>query len=446
MERKKPSLIVAFVLLLSLLPATIASAEEAQHKIEIAVNKANVRSEPSMSASLVGQAERGRQYTVLKEKYDWYQIQLADGTNGWVASYIVKKAGTSLEADKQGIVKSTSTNKLATVLADDLNVRNEPSLSASVIGKLHIGDQIPVEKVENDWVHIRYKGQPAWVNRQFVRMVSNETKQIVNKSEAAADGFAVILYNGTNLRSDASTSASIVTRGSQGERYPIHARVGDWYKISLASGQQAYVASWVVSVNGEAASESSSAEPTVNRTPGLQGKTIILDPGHGGIDAGTTGIQGTFEKFITLKTADRLYHKLRQAGANVILTRSDDQYVSLPSRVATARYHRADAFISLHYDSTHQIGANGFTTYYYHNNHKQLAKNVNGKLEQSLPMKNRGVRRGDYYVLRENSQPAILLELGYLSNPQEATAVVTNPYQELITNGVYNGLSSYFNN
>lgn len=61
-------------------------------------------------------------------------------------------------------------------------------------------------------------------------------------------------------------------------------------------------------------------------------------------------------------------------------------------------------------------------------------------------MKNRGVRHGDYYVLRENSQPAILLELGYLSNPREASAVVTSPYQELITNGVYNGLSSYFNN
>ncbi|KMY54862.1 hypothetical protein AC623_13725 [Bacillus sp. FJAT-27231] len=445
MERKILSLIVAFALLLSLLPTVMVSAEGTHHTIEIAVNKANVRSEPSMSASLVGQAERGKQYTVLKEKYDWYQIQLANGTKGWVAGYIVKKARASFQRDEQGQVKSISTNRSATVLADDLNVRNEPSLSADVIGKLHIGDQVPVEKVQNDWVHIRYKGQAAWVSRQFVRVASNDQEQAASKNEAAADGFAVILYDGTNLRSDASTSSSIVARGSQGERYPIHARVGDWYKISLSSGQQAFVASWVVSVNGEAGSESSSSEPTANHTPGLRGKTIILDPGHGGVDAGTTGMQGTFEKFITLKTADRLYNKLRQAGANVILTRSDDQYVSLPSRVAIARYHHADAFISLHYDSTHQVGANGFTTYYYHNNHKQLAKNVNDKLEQSLPMKNRGVRRGDYYVLRENSQPAILLELGYLSNPQEATAVVTNPYQELITNGVYNGLSSYFN-
>ncbi|RJS59795.1 N-acetylmuramoyl-L-alanine amidase [Bacillus sp. PK3_68] len=444
MERKTVSLIMAFVLLLSLLPAATTFAEEAQ-QVEIAVNKANVRSEPSMSASLVGQAERGKKYIVLKEKYDWYQIQLANGTKGWVAGYIVKGASTSVQEDKQGIVKSTTAERSATVLVDDLNVRNEPSLSAGVLGKLHIGEQVPVEKVTNDWVHIHYKGQRAWVSRQFVR-ISNKTKQTADNSEAPADGFAVILYNGTNLRSDASTSASVVARGSQGERYPIQSRVGDWYKISLSSGQKAYVASWVVSVNGKAAVDEPSTEPVDDRTPGLRGKTIILDPGHGGVDAGTTGMHGTFEKFITLKTAERLYHKLRQAGANVILTRSDDQYISLPSRVATARYHRADAFISLHYDSTHHNGANGFTTYYYHNGHKQLAKKVNRNLEQSLPMKNRGVRHGDYYVLRENSQPAILLELGYLSNPREASAVVTSPYQELITNGVYNGLSSYFNN
>lgn len=444
MERKKVSLIMSFVLLLSLLPAATTFAEEVQ-QVEIAVNKANVRSEPSMSASLVGQAERGRQYTVLKEKYDWYQIQLANGKKGWVAGYIVKKAGNSVQRENKEVVKSAATGRSATVLVDGLNIRNEPSLSAGVIGKLHIGDQVPVEKVTSNWVHIYYKGQRAWVSRQFVR-VSSKTTKVAGDNEAPADGFAVILYNGTNLRSDASTSASVVARSSQGERYPIQARVGDWYKISLSSGQKAYVASWVVSVNGEAVSDNSSSDPAPDRTPGLRGKTIILDPGHGGVDAGTTGMHETFEKFITLKTAERLYHKLRQAGANVILTRSDDQYISLPSRVATARYHHADAFISLHYDSTHHDGANGFTTYYYHNAHKQLAKNVNSNLEQSLPMKNRGVRHGDYYVLRENSQPAILLELGYLSNPQEASAVVTSPYQELITNGVYNGLSSYFNN
>lgn len=448
MDRKKISLIAAFVLLLSLLPVTIPSANAAQQQVEIAVNKANVRSEPNMSASLVGQANRGKRYIVLKERYDWYQIQLDNGVKGWVAGYIVNKTDASSERSRAGNeeqAQSAGTGKSATILADGLNVRNEPSLSAGVIGKLHIGDQVPVKKIRNDWVNIRYKGQNAWVSRQFVRL-SSESEQSTSHSETAADGFAVILYNGTNLRSSASTSASVAARGSQGERYPIQARVGDWYKIGLASGQQAFVASWVVSVNGESPSENSSSEPAADRTPGLQGKTIILDPGHGGMDAGTTGMNGTFEKFITLKTADRLYNKLRQAGANVILTRSGDQYISLPSRVATAKYHHADAFISLHYDSTYHSGANGFTTYYYHSRHKQLAKDVNRNLEQNLPIKNRGVRRGDYYVLRENSRPSILLELGYLSNPKEASAVVTSPYQELITNGVYNGLSSYFNN
>ncbi|WP_191991716.1 N-acetylmuramoyl-L-alanine amidase [Bacillus aerolatus] len=443
MERKHVSMIIAFIFFLSLLPAGTTFAEVSQSTVEIAVNKANVRSEPSMSASVVGQAERNSQYQILSEKYDWYQIQLASGEKGWVAGYIVKKADNSSQPAREKAVKSVSAGKTATIIADDLNVRSEPSLSSNVLGKLHIGDQVSASAGKNGWVSIRYKGQDAWVSEQFVRFANETSKQVSSKS--AADGFAVILYDGTNIRSDASTSSSVVARGSQGERYPIHGRVGDWYEISLESGRQAYVASWVVSINKKAFTEEPTARPVANHTPGLQGKTIILDPGHGGIDGGTTGMQGTFEKFITLKTSERLYHKLKQAGANVILTRSDDRYVSLPSRVAAAKYHRADAFISLHYDSTHHIGANGFTTYYYHNYQKQLAKNVNRGLDQILPIKNRGARQGDYYVLRENSQPAILLELGYLSNPQEESIVVTSPYQELVTNGIYNGLNSYFN-
>ncbi|KKB43449.1 N-acetylmuramoyl-L-alanine amidase [Bacillus thermotolerans] len=450
MEKKYITIFVSFLLLFILLPAAAAQAEGTA-TLEVAVDKANLRSEPSTSSSLVGQVQRHAQYEIIGEENDWYQIQLSDGTKGWIAGYLVSVKNGNSPASEPAQVQGSS-GETAAITADNLNVRSEPSLSSTVLGKLHIGDQVTVSSVEGDWVSISYNGQDAWVSKQFVRL--NEKTEQASAAPAPssepAEGMAIILYEGTNLRSGPDTSSSIVAQGSQGERYPIRARSGDWYEISLASGQAAYVASWVVSTNEsaeEAPDESSNVAAASNDSPGLAGKTIVLDPGHGGVDSGTIGAQGTLEKVITLKTAERLYGKLKHAGANVILTRSHDEHVSLPSRTAAARYHGADAFISLHYDSTvEHAGARGFTTYYYHANHRQLANEVNSGLDQQLSARNRGVRHGDYHVIRENSQPAILLELGYLNNPQEEAAIVTTPYQEMVTNGIYYGLQSYFSN
>ncbi|KAB7707412.1 SH3 domain-containing protein [Bacillus aerolatus] len=418
-----------------------SSSNSLSGTIQIAVNKANVRSEPSKTASVIAQADRNEQYQVMKEKYGWYQIQLANGKKGWVAGYIVIKGS----GGTQQAVKGTSSKKTGTITADNLHVRNSPSLSAGIMGKLHIGDQVTVAGTKNDWVNITYKSQDAWVNKQFIRI--NEANKLSN-TQASVDGFAVILHDRTNIRSAAGVSSSVVTKGSQGERYPIIGREGDWYKITLASGRQAYVASWVVSVNGEGnastAPSAQTTQPNASRSTSLQGKTIVLDPGHGGKDPGATSMKGTFEKYLTMQTSQLLYQKLTKAGATVILTRSNDSYVSLPSRVSASNHLKADAFISIHYDSTYHAGANGFTTYYKHGYQETLAKSVNKELTRTLPLKDRGTRQGDYYVIRENSQPAILLELGYLSNPREGSLIVTTPYQESVTNSIYNGLNSYF--
>ncbi|MBM7648998.1 N-acetylmuramoyl-L-alanine amidase [Bacillus ectoiniformans] len=433
MYKKSMFALIIFTLIFSLMPAGLHGAKAAGGTIEISVSNANVRSEPSMDSSVVGKAKRNERYTILDEKYDWYQIQLPNNKKGWVAGYLVKTSSSNSQVDKRE-------SKAATIIADRLNVRNQPSLSADIMGKLHIGEQVTATGNKGDWVRIDFHGHHGWVHEQFIRLGSQNEQEVKNQVTSRSE-HAVLLYNGTNLRSEPSMESSIVARGSQGESYPVVSREGKWLKVSLPDGREAYLASWIVTVNGKAEQQ----KPATNQSAtGLRGKTIVLDPGHGGIDRGTTGAKGTFEKYLTLQTTQLLYQKLKRSGANVILTRNADSYLSLPSRVAVSSLYEADAFISIHYDSHTESSAKGFTTYYYNGKHRKLASNVHNELDRSLPISDRGIRTGDYHVLRENSQPSILLELGYLSNPREEATVISTPYQELVSNGIYNGLNSYF--
>ena len=181
------------------------------------------------------------------------------------------------------------------------------------------------------------------------------------------------------------------------------------------------------------------------RAPGtLNGLTIVVDAGHGGNDRGTTGMQGTDEKLLTLMTAELLSAKLKAAGANVVMTRESDTYISLRKRVAITQQSGADAFISLHYDANPDTSITGFTTYYTHNNQKSLASSINDGLDSTITLRNRGAQPANFLVLRENRQNAVLIELGFLSNPSEERVLTTEMFREQATHGIYQGLLKHF--
>ncbi|EDL62601.1 N-acetylmuramoyl-L-alanine amidase family protein, partial [Bacillus sp. SG-1] len=101
-------------------------------------------------------------------------------------------------------------------------------------------------------------------------------------------------------------------------------------------------------------------------------------------------------------------------------------------------------FISVHYDSIYDSSIKGYTAYYYHSYQKDLSQSILDNLGKTLSSRNRGVKKGNYYVLRENKQPAVLLELGYLSNPSEEALVNTHSFQDMAARSIYNGLTEYF--
>lgn len=197
-------------------------------------------------------------------------------------------------------------------------------------------------------------------------------------------------------------------------------------------------------------------EPPMTFSPG---EVIVLDPGHGGMNSGTHSVlDGRFEKEFTLDLAKRLKPLLEAEGWKVYLTRTSDTDFSLSNRVAFAEAHHAALFISLHFNSaapdTHQAGLETYcvtpmgmpsslTRNYadpwdenLNNNafdpeNLQFAVHLQAALLRGTHMADRGVRRARFIgVLRGQNRPAILIEAGYLSNPEEATLIENPSYRQ----------------
>ncbi|MDP4083393.1 MAG: SH3 domain-containing protein [Bacillota bacterium] len=390
----------------------------------------NVRSNPSTSSTILGKLSRGNSVKILSIQNSWFEINFSN-RNVWVSSqYITINQKRQSSPSQSGVV--------GTVTADGLHIRSSASLNSSVVGTVNKGQTFTILEEKNNWDRVEYKsGSFGWIGGWFldktVQKTSPSSDQTINGSNV------IILQNGTNIRKSASLQSDVVLRANEGDTFPIIKVANQWYEIKLKNGLIGYIAGWIVSINGTA--------PRIEK-PGVENyfknKTIVLDPGHGGQDSGTTGFGGTQEKDLTLRTATLLYDKLKSSGANVILTRNNDTYISLPDRVSASIFNNADAFISLHYDSDTDRSVRGTTGYYYYSYQKQLANTLHSSLVSQTRFNDRGIRFGDFHVIRENSQKATLLELGYLSNPEEEMTMNTGLFQESAATGIYNGLAHFF--
>lgn len=173
---------------------------------------------------------------------------------------------------------------------------------------------------------------------------------------------------------------------------------------------------------------------------------IVIDPGHGGVDDGATGVsKKTKEKVINLSVAKRLESLLKASGAKVIMTRTGDVSVSLENRVSMAVNAKADAFVSIHHNTYPSSKMDGVMTFYYHASDMRLAQTVQKHLVRTTSLTDRGARYGNLFVLRENKVPAILVELGFISNPQEEQKLIQPAMQDKEAAAIATALEEYFN-
>jgi len=147
--------------------------------------------------------------------------------------------------------------------------------------------------------------------------------------------------------------------------------------------------------------------------------TVIVDAGHGAHDRGAKAYSGSPEKLLTLDTARRLADILRRNGLRVIETRTSDYFVTLGGRVAISNRTGRSAFVSVHYNWSNRRAARGIEIYYHSLRSKRLAANILRETLRAYPTENRGIKNRGFYVLRNNNRPAVLCELGFVSNPSD---------------------------
>ena len=192
-------------------------------------------------------------------------------------------------------------------------------------------------------------------------------------------------------------------------------------------------------------------------------RSIFLDPGHGGSDPGAIS-GGVREKDLTLSVYNKVSSKLASLGYTVLTSRNVDKDVDLVDRADQANKANADMLLSIHFNAGGRGIARGIETYYYqatadrvpkinkenHNNTERLerSRKLANKVQQNLLYQtganDRGVKRASFTVLRETSIPSILVELGFIDNPEERNKIKTNEYQERLANGIVDGIVEYY--
>jgi len=219
-------------------------------------------------------------------------------------------------------------------------------------------------------------------------------------------------------------------------------------------------------------------------------RKVVIDPGHGGNDPGAIGRTGLKEKDLVLDIARRVREQLNENGIDVLLTRDRDRFISLERRAQIANEGDVDFFVSIHANSARLKGARGFEVYYlstavddnaraveaaensflkfddssfqrrntdleatvwdlvYTENREEsieLAKYIAKAVDASTSLHNRGVKSARFYVLKGAQMPAVLIEVGFISNPEEEKNLKDPSYRQAVASSIAKGILNYKN-
>lgn len=171
---------------------------------------------------------------------------------------------------------------------------------------------------------------------------------------------------------------------------------------------------------------------------------VVIDPGHGGHDPGATGASGKFEKEYTLSLSDKV-HKLLEKEPLIksYITRSDDTFIELQDRARFANDLKADLFVSIHGNTYEKGSVRGTETYYSRSDSLSLADMLHKHIMEVAGFPDREVRQMNYRVIRDTVMPAVLLEIGYLSNSSEEKEMLQDDLQNKIAASIVTSIKEY---
>lgn len=179
----------------------------------------------------------------------------------------------------------------------------------------------------------------------------------------------------------------------------------------------------------------------------------MLDAGHGGEDFGTHSLGNPKyqEKYLNMSTTNMVKSLLQQFGYEVLMTRNDDTFIALDKRALFANQQKPRLFVSIHFNSAPSTDAEGIEVFYYLDSEnkprttqsKALAQAILDKTLQNTKAKSRGVKHGNYAVIRETNMPAALIEGGFLTNTEEMEKIKNASYLKSLALGIAQGIQEY---
>jgi N-acetylmuramoyl-L-alanine amidase len=244
-----------------------------------------------------------------------------------------------------------------------------------------------------------------------------------------------------------NSSNTVIIFTLNGGRFYVNTRlIGEVGSIERKAGQ-IYVSGSLIS-RIRSAMRAYTHLPTPVPSPATRrlSGTVVIDPGHGGKDPGATSVLGFYEKDINLSVALEVARLLEQRGLRVKMTRTDDYYVGLEDRAAIANNLDADLFVSIHADSFPKNTRRGYTIYIANaaSSSSRRAANAITRSMSGTGLNSFGVQKANYHVLTGTRGPAVLVELGYLSNRREAALLRSSSFQDRLAQAVADGICDYF--
>ena len=308
------------------------------------------------------------------------------------------------------------------------NVFSSSNTSSGILGTLRKNDPIKIQigSIKNGWAVVSdFNGKQGYI----------KSSDIVNKP------FYFTRENLVLRQQKSSTSKSLLTI-PQGSEVTVLNRAElyqDWVSVRY-NGKTGYVSSRYLTL-----------EQMAKETP--LSKIIVIDPGHGGKDPGAIG-NGLREADVNLSVGKRTADKLEKMGYEVHMTRTEDKYLALNERTEIAYSLSPGAFVSLHMNSYTNSNAEGTETYSSDEaksltstekvDSDKLASFIQSRLVEALETKDRGTKHSKFYVIDKNYTRSVLIEMGYISNPDDAAIFKSADGQDQTATAIAQGINDFY--
>ncbi len=314
-------------------------------------------------------------------------------------------------------------------------------------GIIKINQPKEIEKSVINNFKTSYTDSKTTIKLTFDKAISEHTKPALTASD-------VLYFDIANCAYSLPSTNEINKGAIKSLRFGIHdnsTRVAldlenyTGYKVTLSNDKKTFT---ITVTSRPQTNEDKDSDK--NNTPTTE-KIVVIDAGHGGRDPGTSGTieeETFYEKTINLDIARKVQKLLESKGITVMMTRDSDTFPTLEERSDLANINDAVIFVSIHSNWATSNTASGYEAYYSNLNNssttglssKELANSIMNELSKNMSTKNRGLKTADHVVTKTSYMPAVLLEVGFMSNTEELEFMLTEEFQNNFAKGICDGI------